>query len=366
MSDYWKHQLSKVIDYFTRQKKPSFVLMATGLALLAGQKVINFAITGTFSWGTLSVGTAESNVVTDYIIPALGVTLIIVGMVLIAINEALALRQNTKKRIILITGDGLRTTVGTGIETTAKAILKGTIHPSGINITQQIRDGVVIEPERVFTRQIQPVKENLSQLFANTTPGTTQVAYGGFLPVPFTFFLGNVLDDKGDVNVFDWDRGNECWKHISDNNPDDGESFISETVRSSTSDQTVLVLSCSYRIDISQVERSFAETGIEHLMLPTNTFNNHWSLAKQRRLSMQFAETIKSLSSQGIKRIHLILAAQSSVVLNLARRYDSRNMPELIVYQYEQSTDNPYPWGIYALSHGHEDGGFVWHMQNGV
>lgn len=108
-----------------------------------------------------------------------------------------------------------------------------------------------------------------------------------------------------------------------------------------------------------QVGECFKGLGIEHLTLETIAFDNHWSLVKQRRLSIQFAEKIKSLSDMGIRTIHLILAAQSSVVLNLGRRYDSRNMSELIVYQYEQTNKNPYPWGIYALSHGHENGGFI-------
>lgn len=35
----------------------------------------------------------------------------------------------------------------------------------------------------------------------------------------------------------------------------------------------------------------------------------------------------------GVKVIHLILAAQNSVVFNLGRRYDKRNVPDIVVYQ---------------------------------
>ncbi|OTA16988.1 hypothetical protein Xbed_03380 [Xenorhabdus beddingii] len=359
MSEYWKHQLSKIIDYLTRQKRPSVIMMATGATLALGPGVWNLAFTGTFRGNSLTIGTAEGNVVTDYIVPIIGGVLILAGLAFLAIGEFQTIKQNSRKRIILITGNGLRTTTGTGLEKIVRTVLKGIIQPQEIDITQRIRDGVVIEPGITFQRQILSTKDNITQTLSKGDPDLTQVAYGGFLPVPFTFFLGNVLDDKGDVTVFDWDRQDEEWKHISTNNVDDGESFVHETIGESSSDEIVLVVSYSYRVDIEQVARSFLCLGIEHLYLETNTFNNHWSLAKQRRLSMQFAEKVKTLSDKGIRTVHLIMSAQSSVVLNFGRRYDNRNMADIIVYQYEQSNDNPYPWGVYGLSHRHENSGFV-------
>ncbi|CDH26266.1 SAVED domain-containing protein [Xenorhabdus bovienii] len=363
MSGYWKHQLSKIIDYLTRQKRPGVIMMATGATLALGPGVWNLAFTGTFRGESLTIGTAEGNVVTDYIVPIIGGVLVIAGLAFLAIGEFQTIKQNSRKRIILVTGNGLRTTTGTGLEKIVRTVLKGIIQPQEINITQRIRDGVVIEPEITFQRQILPAKDNITQSLSKGDPDLTQVAYGGFLPVPFTFFLGNVLDDKGDVTVFDWNRQDEEWKHISTNNVDDGESFVHETIGEPSSDEIVLAVSYSYRVDIEQVARSFPGQGIEHLYLETNTFNNHWSLAKQRRLSLEFAEKVKTFSRQGIRTVHLIISAQSSVALNFGRRYDNRNMADIIVYQFEQSNDNPYPWGVYGLSHRHENSGFVMRPQ---
>ncbi|EOC0111084.1 SAVED domain-containing protein [Cronobacter sakazakii] len=359
MSEYWKHQLSKIIDYMTRQKRPGVLMMVTGATLAAGPKLLSFAFKGTFHGESLSISTAEGNVVSDYIVPIIGGILVLAGLVFLSIGEYQSIKQNSRKRILLITGNGLRTTTGTGLDKVVRTVLKGLIQPRDIDITQRIRDGVVIEPESTFNRQILPEKDIITQILCKGEPDLTQVAYGGFLPVPFTFFLGNVLDDKGDVTVFDWDRKDEKWKHISSNNIDDGESFVHETIIESTSDQIVLVVSCSYRVNIEQVTRSFAGQGIEHIYLETNRFDNHWSLAKQRRLSLEFAEKIKTLSMQGIRTVHLILSAQSSIVLNFGRRYDNRNMADVIVYQYEQSNINPYPWGVYGLSHRYENSGIV-------
>jgi len=359
MSEYWKHQLSKIIDYMTRQKRPGVLMVATGATLAVSPKILSFVFTGTFRGESLSIGTAEGNVVSDYVVPIIGGILILSGLIFLSIGEYQSIRQNSRKRILLITGNGLRTTTGTGLDTVVRTVLKGVIQSRDIDITQRIRDGVIIEPESTFQRQVLPEKDIITQILCKGDPDLTQVAYGGFLPVPFTFFLGNVLDDKGDITVFDWDRKDEKWKHISTNNIDDGESFVHETIIESTSDEVVLVVSCSYRVNIEQVARSFPGQGIEHLYLETNTFDNHWSLEKQRRLSLEFAEKIKTLSMQSIRTVHLILSAQSSIVLNFGRRYDNRNMADVIVYQFEQSNDNPYPWGVYGLSHRYENGGII-------
>ncbi|MGJ0637396.1 SAVED domain-containing protein [Xenorhabdus bovienii] len=362
MDGFWKHQISKIVDFITRQRRPAYILLGFGASILATKNLINYAIAATFSWGTLSIGTDNKNVLADYLVPIIGTLLCFSGLAIVIIDEFQAYKNNSRKRIILMKGDGLRTTVGSGLEALVRSSLKGTIISLPIDITQRFRDGYVIEPERTFTNIVLPTKTLLGKLLENMSPEDVQIVYGGFLPVPFTFFLGNVLDDKGNITVYDWDRESESWKIISDkphDDDDDDGNFIHELVRDGDINETVLIISCSYLVNLEKVMKSFKGLTIEHLKLENISFNNHWSLAKQSRLALQFAEKIKSLSDKGVKTIHLILAAQSSVVLNLGRRYDSRNMPELIVYQHERTNDEPYPWGVWALSHGREESGCV-------
>ncbi|HCN5517196.1 TPA: hypothetical protein N6X97_004677, partial [Escherichia coli] len=116
MSNYWKHQFSKVLDYLTRQKKPAIVLMTVGATILGGQKVLNFAVTGNFSWGSLTVGTNDGNVINDYLVPIVAIMLIVMGGILMALHEFQAFKQNSRKRIVLVAGNGLRTTSETGLD----------------------------------------------------------------------------------------------------------------------------------------------------------------------------------------------------------------------------------------------------------
>ncbi len=46
------------------------------------------------------------------------------------------------------------------------------------------------------------------------------------------------------------------------------------------------------------------------------------------------------------------LAAPVSLSIQMVMAYDSRLMPDLIVYQYEKSISPPYPWGIQMPTHG--------------
>lgn len=83
MSEYWKHQLSKIIDYMTRQKRPGVLMMVTGATLAAGPKLLSFVFKGTFHGESLSISTAEGNVVSDYIVPIIGGILVLAGLVFI-------------------------------------------------------------------------------------------------------------------------------------------------------------------------------------------------------------------------------------------------------------------------------------------
>lgn len=359
MNEFWKVQISKIVDFFTRQRKPSYILLATGVSLLGFKQAISYVISVTFSWGTINVGSDTGNFITDYLVPIIGVLLCVTGCAIVVFDEIKMSRNNSRKRIILIEGEGLRKTIGTGLDTLVRSTLKGTIVDLPIDITQRIRDGYVIEPEKTFLNKVLPAKELLGQLLDRRDSGDTQIVYGGFLPVPFTFYLGNIIDDKANVAVYDWDREFECWKAISEKVTDDGESFVHESVRGGDFSEVVLVVSCSYLVDLEAVMDSFNEFPIEHLRLENTSFSNHWSLTKQRRLALQFSEKVKLLSGKGVKKIHLILAAQSSLVLNIGRRYDSRNMPNIIVYQYEKTNKDPYPWGVLGLTHGYENSGFI-------
>jgi hypothetical protein len=108
----------------------------------------------------------------------------------------------------------------------------------------------------------------------------------------------------------------------------------------------VLVISVSYRIDLDGAQRFRPGFPAIHLELVDGNPDCHWSIDKQCALARQFLETVIALGNRGVKRIHLFLAAQNSIVFRFGRLYDQRNLPDVIVYQYERRREPPYPWGI--------------------
>lgn len=347
------------VKWVTRKKKPPYVILAAGLTLLTMSAGFTWQVAIKFRDYSITASNSKGSLLADLLIPSFGLLFCAVGIawgLISAINEW---KRNRKKRVIVIRGEGLRKVASSSIDSQIHKRLSGQIIHLNIDITQKLRDGYVIEPAATFRNNIQPLIHNLTHHFDSGISGDVEVVYGGLLPVPFLFFIGNVLDDKGPVTVCDWNRSANTWQIIADDIPDDGDGFRQDKLKSEISKDAVIAVSFSYHANLEAIKKSFPGLRTEHLYLEHVSFDNHWSAVKQQRLALQFIEFVKSLQQQGVRRIHLILAAPSSVCVTFGRYYDSRNLPELIVYQYENSEEDTYPWGLYALSHGSEEGGFT-------
>ena len=60
---------------------------------------------------------------------------------------------------------------------------------------------------------------------------------------------------------------------------------------------------------------------------------------------MEFAELLKDLATNGVERVHIFCAAQSSFNFSMGRQV-TRNHPAIIVYEYDISHPEKYPWGL--------------------
>lgn len=347
------------LKWFTRQRKPPFIFLAAGVAILKLSGGLSWQLILNIKDVAVTASNAEGNFITTVLAPLLGIVLCVIGAVWAICGAITDWRRNIRRRVLVIRGEGLRKVAGSNLDTQVHKRHTGQLVHLDIDITQNLRDGYLIQPENAFRNSVQPLIRSLWQHIGTSATGDTEVVYAGMLPVPFLFWIGNVLDDKGPVTLCDWNRATETWQLISDEHADDGESFHLDKITEGSFENVVVAISFSYHADLVNIQKCFSGLRVEHLYLKQISFDNHWSIEKQQRLALEFVEFIKTLQQQGAKRIHLILVAPSSVIVNFGRRYDSRNLPELIVYQYEKSEDDSYPWGIYALSHGREEGGFA-------
>jgi hypothetical protein len=170
--------------------------------------------------------------------------------------------------------------------------------------------------------------------------------------VPYTFLTGVLLDDEGSIVTYDWDRAQECWR-LPDGEDDGAQFQVIGLDDISEMPEVVLALGFSYPINDADLETTFSLPTVR-LTLEGMSSDGHWSQRKQNRLAQDFLEIAKRLSEKGVERIHLVLAAPNSVVFTFGRRYDKRNLPQIVVYQYQRGANPAYPWGVLMPAAGVE------------
>ncbi len=167
------------------------------------------------------------------------------------------------------------------------------------------------------------------------------------MPVPFTFLTGVLMDDEGTVFILDWDRHAEAWRELD--GADDGKRFhipdLAREIPDGTK-ETAMAVSVSYGVIADDVRARVGDMPLVELKLDGGSPDCHWSEHKQRALGQQFLDTAIGLSNRGVQRIHLFLAAQNSVAFRFGRLYDKRNLPKVVVYQYQKDSASAYPWGV--------------------
>jgi hypothetical protein len=246
-----------------------------------------------------------------------------------------------RKKVLVVEGRGLRADDGSPLTAAVPLELVG--HRIGILLDlRQHKDGVIVEPAELLL-EVDATRRIVQQQSKHGDTHDVTLVYGGLTPVPFTFLTGIVFDDEGNIVVMDWDRTREAWRSLD--SADDGQRFQLEGLDSiGDATEVVLAVSASYQVRSENIATTFIHP-IVSLSMP-NLNSSHWSHAKQNALAEQFFEAAKDLEARGVTTIHLLLAAQNSVVFNLGRRYDKRNLPSLIAYQYEANSEKKYPWGV--------------------
>ena len=161
------------------------------------------------------------------------------------------------------------------------------------------------------------------------------------------------MGGEGAKIVYDWDRSLRVWRTTE--GFDDGKRFLplNSVHVVPNNREVVLAVSISYSVDTSGLKNTFPDSmPIYRLDSEECVADKYWSAEKQKSLVVRFRDTVQHLLNSGVQRIHLVLAAPSSLALRMGMSYDRRNFPEVIVYQFERSCMPPYPWGVLMPTHG--------------
>lgn len=350
MRDLFMHTARSLVDWLFRRRSAALHTMRAGLICIVAALGAGLVLDVRLPFGgreySFNINTTEGvPAVIVYTVAGLGILLTLGGVMWAAIDYLIELRRTARKRILVIEARGLRNSVGQALLEAVPHELDGHKETLLIDLRQGISDGEIAQPEAAVDELISLPTE-LKRRHTGSNRGDLTTVYGGLAPVPLTFLTGILMDDEDALVVLDWDRHAARWRTLD--GPDDRERFTVHGLDNLPAHvaEVALTISVSYRVDHEGVREKIGDLPLVSLELPRHSPDNHWSETKQRALGKQFLDVIVSIAGRGTRRVHLFLAAQNSVVFGLGRLYDKRNLPELIVYQYQRDVAPPYPWGI--------------------
>lgn len=337
----------KGTEWLFRVLKDERFLIASGVGLLIAVyggfpllAVLLRIVIGAVPEGYLNAQQALDGV--DRWILCIASLLVGLGVLLIIARFIGDAKARSKKRVVVIEARGLRDDDGSPLSEVAANHHEGAITKIMLDLRNRL-DGDIIQPERALD-EISSTQRSVLQHQKNFERSDLTTVYGGLTSVPYTFLTGVLLDDEGNIVTYDWDRVQEAWRKVEGEDDEVGFHVDGLGALSDASD-IVVAIAYSYPINDDDLATTF-DFPVVRLTLGELSSDSHWSQEKQNRLAQRFLETTKQLSAIGAKRIHLVLAAPNSVVFTFGRRYDKRNLPELVVYQYQRGLVLAYPWGV--------------------
>ena len=353
----WQYAIRIGLDWVFRKRSRALSFFRGGLSLaLVSLGVMEFkvAISRSSDQGSLLFEYGDTSGPPDvifFISCLLGMGIMVVSGVCEICSQQAERARLARKRVIVIEQRGLRDTSDTPLEDVVPDSIEGVTVPLLIDLRQRVRDGQIVNPEMALER-LMTLPTELSLKRGRYDPADLAIVYGGLVSVPFAFLTGLLVDDESRVYVFDWDRHHERWRSLDGS--DDGDRYVVEGFDELPAllSEVIVAVSTSRRVDLLAARSMLGNLPSIHLDLPKKSSDCHWSETKQAALARIFHDTVVEVSNRGATRLHIFIASQNSVAFNLGRRYDKRNLPPVIVYQFERSESPPFPWGIVMPVHG--------------
>ncbi|MBL0492944.1 SAVED domain-containing protein [Aeromonas veronii] len=338
--------ITRLLDWFTRTRSIGVTLLTSGIGLVIATLGTDFVVQvsrqakddgWSFSFGT---GQGLPFWLT-LLFAGAGLLLVVIGTIVLVAEH----RRERRRRLVVIEMRGLHTSPDTPAVDQVVTAFRGNRYHLLLDFRPQGQDARV-DPGNLLER-VSSMKGALQSLVDGADKRDVQVAIGGLAAVPALFLAGILIDDESLVHLYDWDRSAKCWRAID--GADDSVRFLPIEGLPSTGaiSEAVLVVEASYPVNQADVAASFASSlPVVRLRVETPLADRFWSEQKQAALVVQFRDAVQHLSSIGVRRLHLVVAAPASLSIRLGMCYDRRLFPDVIVYQFEKALSKPYPWGL--------------------
>ncbi|PTT91478.1 hypothetical protein DBR42_03725 [Pelomonas sp. HMWF004] len=346
---------SKLIEWAFRKRGIARALITAGVSLIVLTAGVNLVGKAVYRDGARSIDVSVST--TDAFpswvywgLLALGLLLLLAGVGFAVSDAWRDARAAHRGRVVVVEVRGLHSSPDSPLE-------KASISAPGVRQSVLVdfrpaSEQELVTPEAALEK-IAGIKPALAALSRGANSADVAVVLGGLAPVPTLVLIGAILDDESSVTVFDWDRSIGAWRET--NQVDDGDrlAVVTASILDPGATEAVLAVSASYEIRLEDIDTKFGP--LPRMVLsskPPLSADRFWSLDKQAAYVIAIRDAMQQLTAAGVKRIHLVLAAPSSLSIRVGMAYDRRLFAELVVYQYERRCTPSYPWGILLPSSG--------------
>ncbi|WP_426994100.1 SAVED domain-containing protein [Methylomonas sp. CM2] len=266
-------------------------------------------------------------------IGVLGVFILIAEVIYIAIGRS-------KIKVIGVEHIGLRKRIATSL---SSSINNAFTIP--IDLTDCYENDKISSPEKALNLTKYGIEETLRLKATEIGNHDATIAYGGTPPVSLGFLAGYLMSNTYHVDVWDYNRNaknGKNWYKV-EGYADANRPIIDRS--NYVPDQDVcLLMSISHPISIDQVRAKFVYPSYIDIRLSEIKYDSMSSIEKLKDFEMEFAELLKNLAADGVDRVHIFCAAQSSFNFSMGRQV-TRNHPAIIVYEYDIRDPKKYPWG---------------------
>lgn len=252
-----------------------------------------------------------------------------------------SIKSRNKKFVIGVEHVGLKKRIATSL---SSALNNGDTVP--IDLTACYTNDKVSQPQKALNLTIYGIEETLQSKAAEIGSNEINIVYGGMAPVGLGFLAGYLMPNTYHVDVWDYNRNakdGKNWYKV-EGYADANRPIIDRS--NYFPDQDVcLLMSISHPVSIAQVRAKFTFPSYIDIKLPDIKYDSMSSIEKLKDFENEFAELLKSLAADGAERVHIFCAAQASFNFSMGRQV-TRNHPAIIVYEYDISHPEKYPWGV--------------------
>lgn len=228
-----------------------------------------------------------------------------------------------------------------------ESIVKGMlIKHREINLVNLMRKQDIIEAIRTQDRVVSKILRDCDEY--------TELFYYGIAHIPLIFRAGYQIGDEGKVRLLHKYRNEQsAFKEIS-TKADDFKIELNGKYHQfyKTSNEMLVVVATSFPVSSVDLE-VFRNRKIGHeirfemkdqALYGVDSVDSYAVMNRLRTGILSHMR--KVVVTEGIERIHLVLSTSSDFTFFLSQGLSKYHDPEVIVYQYERSNAQKYPWGI--------------------